>query len=163
EAIRNEHLSLPVIVTTEFGTEEIAVQALHKGAASYVPKRNLARDIVHTIDEILVMANAHRHEEWVLECLTQSANEFSISNDQNLIPPLISFLQQNLRRMKICDETGLIRVAVAINEALTNAIFHGNLDAGSDLQEQDEDAYMDLINRRCGQPPYRDRRVYVSA
>jgi CheY-like chemotaxis protein len=163
ETVRREQPSLPVILVTEFGTEEIAVQALQKGAASYVPKRNLGRDIIPTIDEVLIVANAHRHQEWILECMTQTATEFSISNDQNLIPPLISYLQGNLRRMKICDETGLIRVSVAINEALTNAIFHGNLDVGSEVQEQDEDAYMAMINQRTEQPPFRDRRVHVSA
>ena len=31
---------------TAHGSEEIAIQALRKGAASYVPKRNLAHELV---------------------------------------------------------------------------------------------------------------------
>ena len=34
---------VPIILMTAFGSEEIAIQALQKGAASYVPKRNLAQ------------------------------------------------------------------------------------------------------------------------
>src|SRR5205814_676917 len=57
EALRREPTSPPVILMTQYGSEEIAVQALRNGAASYVPKRNLARDIVPTIDEVVAMAS----------------------------------------------------------------------------------------------------------
>ena len=44
EAIREEHATLPVIVMTAVGSEELAAEALKKGATSYVPKRRLSRD-----------------------------------------------------------------------------------------------------------------------
>src|SRR5438094_10357522 len=40
EQVRGKYPSVPVILMTAFGSEEIAIQALRKGAASYVPKRN---------------------------------------------------------------------------------------------------------------------------
>src|SRR5262245_24318377 len=45
KVVRERHPLVPVILMTNFGSEEIAIQALKKGAASYVPKRNLARDL----------------------------------------------------------------------------------------------------------------------
>ena len=45
EAIRREHATLPVIVMTAVGSEELAAEALQKGATSYVPKRRLAQDL----------------------------------------------------------------------------------------------------------------------
>src|ERR1041384_5719990 len=47
EAIRREHPYLPVILMTAHGSEEIAVQALRRGAASYDAKRNLAAEVVN--------------------------------------------------------------------------------------------------------------------
>src|SRR5437588_10999292 len=41
EEVRTRYAAVPVILMTAFGSEEIAIQALRKGAASYVPKRNL--------------------------------------------------------------------------------------------------------------------------
>jgi CheY-like chemotaxis protein len=64
ETLRREHASIPVILMTQFGSEEVAVQALQKGASSYVPKRNLIRDIVSTIDDVLVLANAITTRIW---------------------------------------------------------------------------------------------------
>src|SRR4051794_34300602 len=58
EAIRRDHVLLPVVLMTQFGSEEIAVQAIQKGAASYLPKRSLDRALVSTIDDILAVSNA---------------------------------------------------------------------------------------------------------
>jgi DNA-binding response OmpR family regulator len=163
EVLRREQPTLPVIVISESDSAEAAVQAFYRGAASYVAKRNLERELVATIDEVLDQASAQRHRDWILECLTQTEFHFILDNNPDLIPPLIEHLQQNLRRMKLCDENSLIRISVAINEALTNAIYHGNLDVGSALREKDEESYFELIRQRRQQPPYCDRRVYLSA
>src|SRR5687767_9244295 len=45
KAIRKQHSSVPVILMTAFGSEDIAMEALHRGAANYVPKKNLAKDL----------------------------------------------------------------------------------------------------------------------
>jgi anti-sigma regulatory factor (Ser/Thr protein kinase) len=52
---------------------------------------------------------------------------------------------------------------VALHEALSNAIFHGNLEVSSELREQEEAAYYRLAEQRRQQKPWSDRRVYLSA
>jgi CheY-like chemotaxis protein len=163
EMLRHEQPTLPVIVISESNDAEAAVQAFYKGAASYIPKRNVEQELVTTIDEVLDLVSTQRHQDWILECLKQTEFQFVLDNNPDLIPPLIDYLQQNLRRLKLCDEGGLIRISVAINEALTNAIYHGNLAVGSELRERDEESYFELIKQRRSQPPYCNRRVYLSA
>jgi anti-sigma regulatory factor (Ser/Thr protein kinase) len=65
--------------------------------------------------------------------------------------------------MKLCDEVGKLRVTVALQEALVNAIQHGNLEVSSALREQDERAFQSLIRERSQQKPWRDRRVHITA
>ena len=48
-------------------------------------------------------------------------------------------------------------------EALTNAVFHGNLEVGPELRARGRDAARRLGEERRRQPPYRDRRVRVTA
>jgi CheY-like chemotaxis protein len=163
EAIRRKHPSVPVVLMTAHGSEEIAVRALQKGAASYVPKRNLAEELALTVVNVLQLSRADRQHQRVLDCLTQTETHFVLDNDLAAIPPLVGHLEANLLRMKLCDETGLIQVAVALREALVNAMFHGNLELTSDIREKDERAYMDLAERRRALIPYRDRRVHVTA
>jgi CheY-like chemotaxis protein len=163
EQIRSRYPALPVILMTAHGSEEIAVKALQKGAASYVPKRNLAKELPETIDSVLGLSKASRGEQRLLECLIQTESHFVLENDASLIPSLIGHLESNLTRMRICDENGLIRVAVALREALINAIHHGNLEILSNLREDDERKYYKLVEERRQQEPYQDRRVHVSA
>src|SRR4051794_23148380 len=44
QAIRRDYPALPVILMTAMGSEAVAAKALHHGAASYVRKRNLAKE-----------------------------------------------------------------------------------------------------------------------
>src|SRR5262249_3592266 len=52
QAIRGKYPLVPVILMTAHGSEDIAIQALQKGAASYVPKKSLARDLAETLEQI---------------------------------------------------------------------------------------------------------------
>src|SRR5262245_45869732 len=70
EAVSREHLFLPVILMTQHGSERIAVEALEKGAASYVPKSALARDLPRAIDEVLTDASLLRRQARLRACLT---------------------------------------------------------------------------------------------
>jgi CheY-like chemotaxis protein len=163
EYVRRRHPLVPVILMTAHGSEEIAVAALKKGAASYVPKGKLAQDLGETVKSILSVATAGREQERVMDFLIETQSHFVLENDSSLITPLVGHLEKGLTRMKLCDETGLIRVAVALREALVNAIEHGNLEAESQLREGDGRAYQQLLETRRQQEPYRGRRIHMSA
>jgi CheY-like chemotaxis protein len=163
EAVKTRHPQLPVILMTAHGSEDIALQALQQGAASYVPKRNLSRDLLDTIENVLHAAAAEHDEERVLKCLTESESSFVLDNDVSLVMPLVRHLEQPLKSLKLCNANGLLRTAVSLREALVNAIEHGNLELSSDLRDRDEKAYKKLREERRGQEPYRSRRIYVQA
>lgn len=159
--IRKKHPHIPVILMTAHGSEEIAVAALQKGAASYVPKRNLAQDLVDTVENVLNMAKSRQQQQRLLDCWIQSESQYMLENDLTLVSPLIAHLQDNLGRIRLCDETGMIRVAVALHEALANAIVHGNLEIATPPSGLDEKSLRQLVAERRDQEPYRDRRITV--
>ena len=51
---------------------------------------------------------------------------------------------------------------LALEEALANACYHGNLEVGSARGTADREAHEDLARRRRWEAPYRDRRLRVS-
>src|SRR5208283_3636305 len=134
-----------------------------KGAASYVPKKNLAQDLASTVENVRSVAQAEQNQQRLLECLVQTEEQFLLDNDPSLIPPFIGFLQANISRMRLCDEIGRIRVSIALQEALLNAIQHGNLEVPSDLREKDEKTFQNLVEQRRREKPFRTRRVHVIA
>jgi anti-sigma regulatory factor (Ser/Thr protein kinase) len=66
-------------------------------------------------------------------------------------------------RMQLVDATGWMRIAVALREALVNAIYHGNLELSSQLLEEDEAHFAQLRENRARQAPYASRRVRVTS
>jgi len=163
EAIRQQFPLVPVILMTAHGSEELAIQALQRGASSYVPKRNLATDLIETVEGILNSSQVGTDKQKLLECLTQTESQFVLENDPGLIPPLLAHLREAVMRMNLCDETGLIQVSVALGESLANAMYHGNLEVASEVRERSETEYQGLIADRRRQKPYRERRIYVTS
>ncbi|HJZ89925.1 MAG TPA: response regulator [Gemmataceae bacterium] len=161
--VRVKYPLVPVILMTAHGSEELAVQALQAGAASYVPKRDLANDLLETVEGVLETARARRGHKRVLECLTDTSSHFVLDNDPTLIPPLVGYLKDNLFRMSGSDDTGLMQLTIALREGIQNAMEHGNLELDSRLREQDDGEYHRLAQERRQQKPYADRRVHVSA
>lgn len=162
-AIRKRFPAIPVVLMTAHGSEEVASEALRMGAASYVPKKLLSRDLAETIERMLDLADAQRQQESVLECLSESNQHFVLDNDASRINALIHYLRQDLSRFHIWDENVLMRIGVALDEALANAVQHGNLEADSSLRDDGVDAYNALLDERRRTSPYRDRRVHVIA
>jgi CheY-like chemotaxis protein len=163
ETVRRDYAHLPVVLMTAVGSEEIAVAALQKGAASYVPKRNLQSDIAWTLNNVVAVARAGRDQVRLLECLRQTEMYFELDNDSSLVPTLLGHLDKQGACMKPGDWTERMRVGVALHEALVNAIYHGNLEVSSDLRQEDEKRFYRLVEERRRQSPYRDRRVHVRA
>ena len=164
EAIRRDHPGLPVILMTAHGSEEIAATALRKGAVSYVPKRNLARDLASTVASVLEVAQAGRDQQLVLQWLELAEYCFVLGNDLSHGRTLIASLQNQMAQMEVIDRNGLMRVGMALHEVLANAIAHGNLEVSSELRElPDPSVYWNLAERRRGEAPYRDRRVHLTA
>lgn len=163
EEVRVKCLGIPVILMTAHGSEEIAIRALQRGAASYVPKKLLAQELVDTVIAVLESATANRSHLRLLDCLVHSESHFRLENDPALIPPLIGYLKDSLFRIGGSDETGLVRVTMALREAVLNAMHHGNLELSSSLRETDERAYHKLAQERRTQKPYCDRQVFIVA
>ncbi|MDX1943824.1 MAG: response regulator, partial [Pirellulaceae bacterium] len=125
QQVRERFPFVPTILMTAHGSEEIAITALNQGAASYVPKRSLARQLVGTVVDVLAASRAGRAQRRLFECWQQTRFNFLLTNDDSLVPPLVAHLQQHLAASTQCDPTEVVRVGVALHEAIRNAIDHG--------------------------------------
>jgi CheY-like chemotaxis protein/anti-sigma regulatory factor (Ser/Thr protein kinase) len=152
---------IPVILMTGKGSEEIAVKALRAGASSYVPKSELASLLVQTVENVLAVAQSERSQAELMGCMVHNQCRFLLENDDAIIPPLITYLHRCVRSVGLCDETDGVRVCVALEEALRNAVHHGNLELNSKLRECDTDEYRNLYETRRRASPYRERRIHV--
>jgi CheY-like chemotaxis protein len=163
EAVRERQPLVPVVLMTAYGSEEIAIKALRKGAASYVPKKNLPTDLTETLRRVLAAANRDRREQRLLQCLTDIELRFTLETEPSLIPVLVAHLQNQLGYLELCDEAETTRVGIALEEALLNGLYHGNLECSRAICGGAGNDWRQIAWSRCGQAPFRDRRLWVSA
>lgn len=154
--------SIPVILTTSQGSEEIAAEALRAGAASYVPKRDLAVGLAPVVRQVMAVNQATQSVREVAKFAVESTITLSLENDESLVPKVISRLELPMVELDLFDEGERMQIAMALDEALLNAMVHGNLEVSSDLRQVDDGKpYWDMIAERKQEPPYKDRRVTV--
>jgi CheY-like chemotaxis protein/anti-sigma regulatory factor (Ser/Thr protein kinase) len=141
------------------GSEELAIQALKAGASSYTPKRLLSSELVETVRHVLSVAGKNRQRHRLMSRIVSAQINWTLENDAALIAPLVDQMQSFVPEW---DESDRLRMGVALDEALVNAMYHGNLEVGSELREEDDSAYYSLIRDRSHQSPYQERRVHVN-
>jgi anti-sigma regulatory factor (Ser/Thr protein kinase) len=161
--VRSTFPAIPVILMTSAGNEEICVQALQRGAASYVPKRVLSQRLLDTVHQVLEIASHEQTVSRLMGCLTETHCKFELDNDNKLIPPLVAHLLELAERLELWDESDRMRIGIALEESLVNALCHGNLEVGSELRGVDDDAYYALLAERRTCEPHCDRRIHIDA
>jgi CheY-like chemotaxis protein/anti-sigma regulatory factor (Ser/Thr protein kinase) len=158
--LRKEFPRTPAILITAYGSEELAVQALECGAVSYVPKSQLTERLLTTVRQVLTVTSEHAYED-LIRCLSKFDYTFDLTNDPALIPALVSLVQRFLASMSLCDPTDTLRVGLALEEALRNALFHGNLELGEEAREAAWRQGGEAFEKRRREPPYSSRRIHV--
>ncbi|UUO07469.1 response regulator [Blastopirellula sp. J2-11] len=163
ERIRDQFPLVPAILMTAFGSEELAIAALQRGAASYVPKRNLAGSLMETLGKVLAAAHHDRQQARLGRCWSQTEFQFVLENDAQLIGAVTAHVQHYLKQFRHLEDSELLRVGIALDEAIRNAMHHGNLELSSALKEAGGDRYFEEATRRRLIAPYQARRVYFTA
>lgn len=165
-AVRMHHPGIPIILMTGHGSEGLAVEALHRGAAGYVPKPQLGERLLDIVDEALSMSRADRTYERLISCLTRCDFTFELDNDPALVDPLVDLVQQMVAGMRLTDATGRFRIGAAVKEALLNAMYRGNLEITFEQSQESRVSLVagkgqDIVQVRRNEQPYAARKVFV--
>lgn len=164
DTMRRKHPLVPVVVLIRKDDEPV-FQALRRGAVNYIPWRLMKEELVNTLESVLLAAEVRRCKNRLLGHLHRFEMQLSLGNDITLIPALISLLQDTIVGIGICESGESIRVNMALEEALVNAIYHGNLEVSSRLRndpDRGDEPYQEEIEKRRRLPPFRDRKVDVA-
>ena len=156
-AVKKRWPNLPIVLVTGSGSDQIAVQALQSGAANYSPKSALQKDLSATVRFVLEIADLS-HASPAATNQSSYRSGFVLENDCKLIGPLIEHLQSQLPEW---SDTLRLQIGMAVGEAMTNAMHHGNLEVNSDLRIGDESDYYRMIRERRIVAPFCDRRVRI--
>ncbi|MDZ4851604.1 MAG: response regulator [Pirellulaceae bacterium] len=169
QQMRNIYPHIPAILVTARGSEHLAAEALRKGAAGYVPKANLEDLLLTTVDDVLGLIRTEQSYAKLIECMTENRFVFELPNQPDMFMPAIDLTLQMASGIDVLDDTDRPRVAMAIKQALENAMYRGNLqltreqwrsDASNDAPNQQQIA---LVTERLSNAPYKDRTICYDA
>lgn len=160
-AVRRRWPSLPVVIITGLGREEIAVDALRAGATNYLrkPFRNAELDLV--IRQGLELSQGRRRKDEGHAYMLQSTKLFELPPDPAALPRVLPHLTQGLVELGVATPQDLIHVEVALQEALLNAILHGSLELTGQLPS-DRAGLEEACRERRLDPRFGDRVVRVA-
>jgi anti-sigma regulatory factor (Ser/Thr protein kinase) len=88
-------------------------------------------------------------------------SHLQIPSQPDWIAPTVEYLKQKAVLCGACQESRAGKVLLALHEALTNAIVHGNLELSSDLKERGDNVFVEALAERTADPRYNQRVVDV--
>ncbi len=168
QAMRLDYAHVPAILVTGQGSEALAAEALQKGAAGYVPKTRMQDLLNDTITDVLGVIRSDESYAKLISTLTKNVFVFEMPNDPELVMPLVGLLMQVVSGMELLGGMELVRLGVATEHAVYNAMFRGNLELPRDQTPCPRAAIYDqatnaVVEARKREAPYKDRTVHVEA
>jgi DNA-binding response OmpR family regulator len=153
---------IPVLLTGQ-GNIEDAVNALRYGACDFIRKPFDVNDVASVVRAVLKRKEEERLALDVGQHLRYEKSEFVLPSEMNLVN-IISFIATRfLPRMGICNSATAENVSLSLREAISNAMFHGNLELSSEIRERDGiKIFNEMIEKRKSEEPFGSRRVNFS-
>lgn len=159
--LNQRYPDIPVLVTSAMGIDHAVLKAFDRGVIGHVNKELVHDEFPTRIQSILNSAPNPEPNSLSSSLLKEQTSKFSIPNERHLIMKINNYVAQLLKIFNICSNREQMRVLLALEEALVNAICHGNLEVSSELRGVDDEAYTQLLNERCNSPQFNERRVEI--
>lgn len=160
--VAEKYPALPVIVLTA-RDDTALVQHLQLGAMTFIPRDAGRRRLLETIQSLIDLTRHSPYRDRIRAHLRAAEVELEVGNDVAAIPTVVGYLQQVLEDYGLSNPRDRARSGLAITEALSNAIIHGNLEVPSDLRESGSDGYYEAIEARRRAEPFASRIVQIKA
>ena len=164
--LRMQKPDIPVVILTGYGRREDVIEALRLGASNFLMKPQEV-EMVHTIAaKILRMRYKERLEQRIFEHFIEEKQIYHIPSNLSFTLPLIDLLTEKIHKIGLCTRTELMNIRLALDEALVNAIIHGNLEIpsnakGNSLEELQK--FNHLVKDRGQELPFISRKVKITS
>lgn len=81
-----------------------------------------------------------------------------ITDNTSFFGEVVQLVREHLDQVVEFDPNTILEVVTAVEEALANAVIHGNLEVSSETR-RDSDIFLRLVEQRRNEAPFRERRV----
>jgi len=163
--LRKRNPEIPVVILSGCGRREDVIEALRLGASNFLLKPQEVEMIRSIAEKILRVRTRERLEQEIFNFFVEERQFYEIQNDLRYTIPLIDLLTEKVVKIGICNDFNLMNIRLALDEALVNAVVHGNLglpsrEKGATLEELMK--FNQLVKDRSRQEPFCNRKIRVS-
>ncbi|MEN8119633.1 MAG: response regulator [Bacteroidota bacterium] len=123
--LRQDKSDTIFIITTAYGSEDYAIDALRLGANNYLKKPIKRKSLIGLIDKYKLIVESHKLAKKAEGNLLKKDLTLEFRTDINHIPSIISQLVFELG-VKL-DDSEITNIELGLDELITNSMEHGNL------------------------------------
>jgi len=153
---------VPVLIITGQGNIEDAIRALRYGARDFIRKPIDINEVASIVRRILRSEQEKQLASAFGKYIRSERRSYVIPVDPTVIDVMSYELTRNLMPFGLCNYTASENVALALQEAISNAMFHGNLEIDSAVRaERGIKGFNEEIEARRTDERYRDRTVRI--
>ncbi|MBI4666071.1 MAG: ATP-binding protein [Nitrospinae bacterium] len=143
-------------------TSEGAIMALRAGAADLLREPFTDTNVLEAVETALIPKRDAINARRMFCCLKREEREFMFPSDEAAIGPAVDLLVENLYRAGVCTQMETRLVAMALTEAIANAVYHGNLTISPHLKiHLSNEEFSKEISRRMACEKTKSRKIHI--
>ena len=162
EKIRSNEIDTPVILISGQGDVSNKIRALQLGALDFIVKPVYLKSVEEALDKIETVMAAERENKAAVELISEQKVVMSFASDLNKIRNVISYFNRYTQDLCGVFDLEANKLAICLQECLTNAIIHGNFKVESRLKEEDWSAFDQLIRERQADAELGGKKVFIT-
>jgi YesN/AraC family two-component response regulator len=162
ERVRQNEIDIPVILVSGQGDLQSSIRALKLGALDFIVKPVYLKALDEALQRIESALASQEETASALRLVQEHRLSMELPSELAMIKQVISYFTGQLR--DVYKHAGLDgnKLAICLQECLTNAIIHGNFEVDSSLKEEDWGKFDSLIREREADPAYGSKKVHVT-
>lgn len=159
--LRSEKSDAIFIITTAFGSEDYAIEALRLGANNYLKKPIDKKSLLGLLKKYKSIVDsrtlARKAEGKVLEKELKIEFDTHFEHISAIVSQLISEISVKI------DDSDKTNIELGLDEIITNSVEHGNLEITYEekVEAADGNTLVDLYNERLKDPELAKRKINV--
>ncbi|MFN8259028.1 MAG: response regulator [Bacteroidales bacterium] len=159
--LRDEKQDVIFIITTAFGSEDYAIEALRLGANNYLKKPIDKKSLIGLIKKYQAIIESHLLAQKAEGRVIEKILKTEFDTDFSHIPAIVSQLMSEIT-LKFND-TDKTNIELGLDELIANSIEHGNLEISFEdkVLASDSNKMLELYSQRMKIPEIAQRKIIV--
>lgn len=147
EKLRVAENDTPVVLVTGEADLETSIKALKLGALDFIVRPIRGKAIEEALDRIETALTIERESIDAATMVTHQTTTLVINSQLANIGKIVGYFNQQLHNICSISDLDSNKIAICLQECLTNAIIHGNFNITSAVKEADWNVYDELIRQ----------------